>query len=92
MHNIKNGFSGVRVDGSSRVYVNIGDNPKLIALMLDKNPESVNDSWDKFCDSIGDFQQARGLSNFLDSLDKDNELTKTILYNLNTSQNALFAT
>ena len=30
----------------------IGDNPKLIALMLDKNPESVNDSWDKFCDAI----------------------------------------
>ena len=25
--NIKNGFSGVRVDGSSRVFVNIGDNP-----------------------------------------------------------------
>ena len=55
MHNIKNGFSGIRVDDSSRVYVNIGDNPKLIELMLDKNPESVNDSWDKFCDSIGDF-------------------------------------
>lgn len=53
--NIKNGFSGVRVDGSSRVFVNIGDNPELVALMVDKNPDSINDSWDKFCDAIGDF-------------------------------------
>lgn len=54
MRNIKNGFSGVRVDGSSRVYVDIGDNPKLLELMLDKNPESVNDSWDKFCSYLSD--------------------------------------
>ena len=53
--NIKNGFSGVRVDGSSRVFVDVGDNPELVALMVDNNPESVNDSWDKFCDAIGDF-------------------------------------
>ena len=53
--NIKNGFSGVRVDGSSRVFVNIGDNPELVALMVDKNPDSINESWDKFCDAIGDF-------------------------------------
>ena len=53
--NIKNGFSGVRVDGSSRVFVNIGDNPELVALMVDKNPDYINDSWDKFCDAIGDF-------------------------------------
>ncbi len=51
---IKNGFSGVRVDGSSRVFVNIGDNPDLIALMIDNNPDSINDSWDKFCDQLGD--------------------------------------
>jgi len=53
--NIKNGFSGVRVDGSSRVFVNVGDNPELVALMNDKNPDSINESWDKFCDAIGDF-------------------------------------
>ncbi len=53
--NIKNGFSGVRVDGSSRVFVNVGDNPELVALMVDKNPDSMNESWDKFCDAIGDF-------------------------------------
>ena len=44
------------------------------------------------CDSIGDFHQAQGLSSFLDSLDTNNELAKTILYNLNPAQNALFAT
>lgn len=53
--NIKNGFSGVRVDGSSRVFVDVGDNPELVALMNDKNPDSINESWDKFCDAIGDF-------------------------------------
>lgn len=43
-------------------------------------------------DSIGDFSQARTLSRFLNKLDRDNKLTKTILYNLNPSDNELFAT
>ena len=30
---IKNGFSGVRVDGSSRVFVDVGQNPELVALL-----------------------------------------------------------
>ena len=50
-----NGFVGRRVDGSSIVKVDIGDNPKLKALMIDSNPDSINESWDKFCDAIGDF-------------------------------------
>ena len=44
------------------------------------------------CDSIGDFEQAKGLSFFLNRLDKENKLTKTILYNLNPRDNELFAT
>jgi len=44
------------------------------------------------CDSIGDFKQAEGLSYFLNRLDKENKLTKTILYNLNPRDNELFAT
>ena len=28
----------------SRVFVNIGDNPELVALMVDKNPDSINES------------------------------------------------
>lgn len=42
-------------------------------------------------DSMGDFQQGVHLSRFLDKLDKTNSLTKTILYNLNPSDNDLFA-
>ncbi|RZK34385.1 MAG: glucuronate isomerase [Hymenobacter sp.] len=43
-------------------------------------------------DSIGDFQQAPALSRFLDRLDNESKLTKTILYNLNPADNDLFAT
>ena len=43
-------------------------------------------------DSIGDFQQAHSLSRFLNLLDSTDELAKTILYNLNPSQNEVFAT
>ena len=64
----------------------------LGALRNNNHRMLINLGPDTGCDSIGDFQQAKGLSNFLDNLDKDNELTKTILYNLNPSQNALFAT
>ncbi len=42
-------------------------------------------------DSIGDLPQAHNLSRFLDRLDKNNKLTKTILYNLNPKDNAVFA-
>lgn len=43
-------------------------------------------------DSIGDFDQGRALSRFLDRLDANNQLTRTILYNLNPADNELFAT
>ncbi|MGB3008000.1 MAG: glucuronate isomerase, partial [Chitinophagaceae bacterium] len=43
-------------------------------------------------DSIGDFSQARALAKFLDRLDRDNKLAKTIIYNLNPADNELFAT
>jgi glucuronate isomerase len=43
-------------------------------------------------DSIGDKEMARPLSRFLNSLDKTNSLSKTILYNLNPRDNYLFAT
>ena len=42
-------------------------------------------------DSMGDFSQARSLSKFLNKLDSTNELAKTILYNLNPSDNEMFA-
>lgn len=43
-------------------------------------------------DSIGDERQAWHLGRFLDSLDKDKMLAKTILYNLNPAYNEVFAT
>jgi len=43
-------------------------------------------------DSTGDFEQARSLSRFLDRLDETDHLAKTILYNLNPADNAVFAT
>ena len=43
-------------------------------------------------DSIGDFDQASALARFLDRLDADNKLAKTILYNLNPRDNEVMAT
>lgn len=43
-------------------------------------------------DSMGDEKQAEGLSKFLDKLDRQNKLTKTIIYNLNPAFNEVFAT
>jgi glucuronate isomerase len=43
-------------------------------------------------DSIGDYPQAQALAAYLDKLDSENALPKTILYNLNPADNYLFAT
>jgi len=43
-------------------------------------------------DSIGDFKMANAMSNFLDRLDLQDQLAKTIVYNLNPSDNALMVT
>ncbi|MBN2484352.1 MAG: glucuronate isomerase [Bacteroidales bacterium] len=43
-------------------------------------------------DSIGDFKQAISMSRFLDRLDKEEKLAKTILYNINPSDNEVLAT
>ena len=42
-------------------------------------------------DSIGDFSHASRLSVFLNILDESNQLGKTIIYNLNPADNAIFA-
>ena len=44
------------------------------------------------CDSIGDFEQAKPLSKFLNTLDTEDRLAKTILYNLNPRDNEVFGT
>ncbi|ADQ78718.1 D-glucuronate isomerase [Paludibacter propionicigenes WB4] len=43
-------------------------------------------------DSIGTFTTAKALSKFLDRLDSQDKLTKTILYNLNPADNEMIAT
>lgn len=43
-------------------------------------------------DSIGDFPQGKALAKFLDRLDRQDKLAKTILYNLNPADNELMAT
>ncbi|HRE50475.1 MAG TPA: glucuronate isomerase [Flavitalea sp.] len=58
-----------------------GNNARMLKLL---GPDT---GWD----SIGDFPQARALSTFLDGLDKNNQLAKTILYNLNPADNELMA-
>jgi glucuronate isomerase len=42
-------------------------------------------------DSIGDFELAQSLARFLDALDKENRLAKTILYVINPRDNELIA-
>ena len=43
-------------------------------------------------DSIGDFDQAKSMSNFLNQLDNENHLARTILYNNNPADNEMMAT
>ena len=54
-------------------------------MMLELGPDT---GWD----SIGDSVSAATLSKFLDTLDADNMLAKTILYNLNPADNEMMAT
>ena len=43
-------------------------------------------------DSVGDYPQATALSAFLDALDKENQLARTIIYNLNPADNYVLGT
>jgi glucuronate isomerase len=43
-------------------------------------------------DSIGDFDQAKAMSGFFNELNSDDQLSKTVIYNLNPRDNEVFAT
>ena len=43
-------------------------------------------------DSVGDFSQAVSLSGFLNELDRTDQLCKTVLYNINSTDNEVIAT
>jgi Glucuronate isomerase len=47
---------------------------------------------DAGCDSIGSWSHAEQISRFLDALDSEGRLPRTILYNLNPADNYVFAT
>jgi len=47
---------------------------------------------DAGCDSIGDYSVSEFMARLFDTLDTTNQLAKTITYNLNPSQNEVFAT
>ncbi|MFT3702939.1 MAG: glucuronate isomerase [Agriterribacter sp.] len=47
---------------------------------------------DSGVDSIGDWSVAQAMSKFLNRLDRENKLAKTIIYNNNPSHNAVYAT
>jgi len=63
----------------------------LGALRNNNNRALTENGPDTGYDSIGDFSQARPLSKFLNRLEGEGHLTKTILYNLNPADNELFA-
>ncbi len=44
------------------------------------------------CDSIGDTATARSMAHFLDLLDSEGHLAKTIIYNINPADNTMLAT
>lgn len=52
----QNGFVGRRVDGSSIFYLDVGENPELVDLMVSKDL----DAWDKFCDMLPEEFDPRG--------------------------------
>lgn len=62
------------------------------ALRNNNTRQFLNLGPDTGFDSIGDFKMAQSMSRFLDRLDEQNQLAKTIVYNLNPVDNALIAT
>ncbi len=64
-----------------------------VGVIRNNNTRKFNDLGpDTGFDSIGDFEIGKPLSKFLDTLDQQDKLARTILYNLNPRDNELFAT
>ncbi|WP_246535256.1 glucuronate isomerase [Litoribacter ruber] len=63
-----------------------------LGALRNTNQRMLNDLGpDTGFDSIGDFSQAKSLAAFLNNLDSTDQLSKTILYNLNPADNEVFA-
>lgn len=85
---------------ATRVLLEVGrwNHARGWAMQLHLGPQRNNNSRylarlgrDAGFDSIGDEPQARRLAWFLDALDRDDRLPRTILYNLNPRDNYVFA-
>ena len=64
-----------------------------LGALRNSNTRAIRESGpDTGYDSIGDYPQGTSLSKFLDRLESENKLSKTILYNLNPADNELIAT
>ena len=61
-------------------------------VVISHHPEMKLLGPDTGFDSIGDYEIARPLAKFLDRLDINNKLPKTIIYNINPRDNELIAT
>jgi len=63
-----------------------------LGALRNNNSRALNESGpDTGYDSIGDFSQGRSLSKFMNRLEGERKLSKTILYNLNPADNELIA-
>lgn len=64
-----------------------------IGALRNTNSRLLNDvGTDAGVDSIGDFSTARSMAAFFNKLDSTQQLSKTIVYNLNPSDNEVYAT
>lgn len=77
-----------------RLYAQKGWTMQLhLGAMRNNNTRRMNELGpDTGFDSIGDFPQARALSRYLDLLDRELALPRTIIYNLNPADNYAFGT
>ena len=88
------GYSAVVMLFLGRLYARLGWTMQLhLGALRDVNGRMFRMRGpDQGCDSIGDFPQAVSLARYLDALDGDGSLPRTILYNLNPADNYVFAT
>jgi glucuronate isomerase len=87
-------FSGNLMLFTGRLDAEKGWTKQLhLGAMRNNNTRSVRTLGpDTGFDSIGDWPQAQSLSRFLDRLESEGKLPRTILYNLNPADNYAFAT
>lgn len=90
---VKDGFAFHVLTHLARKYHKLGWVQQFhIGALRDNNHRLLTSlGSDRGFDSIGDFRHATALAQFLDNLERTDELPKTILYNLNPADNAVFA-